>query len=235
MKQPSGPVLAIIPARGGSKGVVRKNLRLIAGTSLLARAVASAQAVGIDSVVVSTDDAEIAAAAAAAGAPPPFLREPDLASDTASSEAVIFDAISRMEAIAGYPFSTIVLLEPTSPFRTAAHVQASIERYARQDVACVITVCAVERKPSNIFVKGEHLERYVKAPNERFRRRQDMAHLCRLNSAVYVFGRDRFMATGAIVADPIGFVEMAAVESVNIDDGLDLAWANFLVEQNLVV
>src|SRR5438876_1213415 len=84
---------------------------------------------------------------------------------------------------------------------------------------------SLERKPENIFVKNGHLRRYIEQPREHFSRRQNMAHLCRLNSAVYVVGRDNLMA-GELTPEPVGWVEMDAKSSINIDTPVDLAFAD---------
>jgi CMP-N-acetylneuraminic acid synthetase len=223
-------VLAVIPARGGSKGVPRKNLASVGGRTLLARAIAACRdAVGVDLVHVSTDDPEIQAAARAAGAEVPALRPADLASDWAPTLLVVRHAVELAEA-AGEAITVVVLVEPTSPFRTADHVAAALARFREGDCRCVASVCAIERKPENIFIRDRHLRSYIEAPRERFSRRQDMAHLCRINSAVYVVNRDDVLA-GELLPHPIGWIDMDAFASVNIDSPLDLAFADFLASR----
>lgn len=229
MKNETGPVLAVIPARGGSKGVPRKNLRPVGGRSLLARAIASAAPA--DVVVVSTEDPEIAAAAESCGVPVPFLRPAELASDTAPTIPVVSHAVLEMERLHGRRFGTVLLLEPTSPFRTADHVVAVLKRLA-DGCASVVTVCDLERKPQNIFVKQGHLTRYIREPAESFSRRQDMSHLCRVNSAVYAVRREAYFEEQAFMPHPCGYVEMSHRDSVNIDDPLDLEWADFLARRH---
>ena len=225
-------VVAIIPARGGSKGVPRKNLRLVGGRSLIARAVqACAGAAGVDRTIVSTDDAEIAEAARGAGAEVPFLRPAELASDTAATVPVLQHAVRALEA-AGERVDAIALVEPTSPFRTAAHVAAAVARFREGDCRSVLSVMPVTRKPENIFVKERHLRRFIEKPDIRFARRQDMAHLCRLNSAIYVVGRDDLVERGELIAPPTGWSEMGERESMNIDSLTDLEIADFLATRH---
>lgn len=224
--------VAIIPARGGSKGVPRKNLQPVGGVSLLARAIHAATASGvIDRVIVSTDDTEIAEAARAAGAEVPFLRPAELASDTATSVDAIRHTV--LELIKqGQAVDSLILLEPTSPFRTAEHVRAAVVRFRQGDVRSVITVCPLERKPENIFRKhDDHLSRYIQVPAAHFERRQDMDMLCRLNSAVYVVSGADFLASGAFVIEPAGYVEMTELASVNIDTPDQLEFANLLASR----
>jgi YrbI family 3-deoxy-D-manno-octulosonate 8-phosphate phosphatase len=125
--------VAIIPARGGSKGVPRKNVQRVGGVPLIARAVRSALAAdGIDLVAVTTDDAEIAAVAAAAGAL--VVRRPDeLSGDTASSESAILHALDEIEAV-GEPVDVVAFLQATSPFIPSAALAAAV-REVREDRA----------------------------------------------------------------------------------------------------
>ena len=226
-------VLAIIPARGGSKGVPRKNLRLVGDKSLLVRAIDAARHCPlVDHVLVTTEDDEIAQEAMVAGAEVPFRRPPELAGDTIGTIPVLVNAVVSYEAATARHPDILVVIEATVPFRRSDHISAAIDRYRRGDCGSVIAVCPLERKPQNIFARGAngHLERYVKCPDETFSRRQDMAHLCRLSSGVYVIGRDAFMASNKLVLEPTGFVEMSVRESINIDDELDLMLADMVAK-----
>lgn len=224
-------ILAVIPARGGSKGIPRKNLRRVGGLSLVGRAIRAAADSGeIDQVIVSTEDAEVRAETLRCGA---IVRDRpmELADDRASVIDVIVDALTDFEGSSGNVVTAIVVVEPTSPFRTADHVRRTVLKHLEQRSRSTVTVCPLERKPENIFRKGETLLPYVEQPLERFARRQDMAHLCRVNSAVYVVDRDAFLAERSLLMQPIGYVEMTTLESLNIDEELDLEWAAFLAER----
>lgn len=227
--------LAIIPARGGSKGVTRKNLRVVGGRSLLARAVEGARGSGVvDRVVVSTDDPAIREEGLRCGAEAPFIRPAHLATDEASTVDVVIHAVETYEATLGLRVGTTVLIEPTSPFRGAEHIRAAVLRYREGGVDAVVSVCPLERKPENIFVKeesGRVLAPYVKKPRERFTTRQQMEHLCRANSAVYVCGRDAFLARRTFFIEPLGYIEMSLVESLNIDGEFDLKLAEFVARE----
>jgi CMP-N-acetylneuraminic acid synthetase len=227
-------VLAIIPARGGSKGVPRKNLRTVGGVSLLERAIASVKAAGVaDTVLVSTEDPEIKEVALAAGADVPFDRPADLADDTAATVDVVRHVLDGLHELGRASPEILVLAEPTLPFRSPASVRAAVERCARGDVASVVSVCPLERKPQYIFRKeGGLVARYIQTPNETFARRQDMRHLCRLSSVVWVVRTERFRAAGRLMVEPTGFVETDPVESVNIDEPLDLDFADFLARRD---
>lgn len=227
-------VLALIPARGGSKGVPGKNLRPVAGRSLLERAIDAVRGSGVvDRVLVSTDSEEIAEVAMKAGAEVPFLRPVELATDRAPMDPTIRHAIDAFESHAGVTVDTLVFTEPTIPFRTAAHVERAVQRFRRGDCRSVIAVCPLERKPENIFAKDAngHLTRYIREPRQRFANRQEMDALCRLSSGVYVVGRDTYLSVGHLVVEPVGFIEMTALESINIDEEIDLMLAELIAER----
>jgi len=229
----SAGVLAVVPARGGSKGIPRKNLRTVGGVSLIERAVGALRRSGaVDEVLVSTDDVEIAEAARTAGANVPFLRPPALASDTASTVDVLAHAVSAWIGISGIEPEWIVLAEPTNPFRRPETIAAAVARARAGGVSSVIAVCPLERKPQYIFAKtGDVLERYVKVPAEEFGRRQEMEHLCRLASVVWVVRATDFIATRRLLSAPTGYVPVDGTEAINIDEPLDLDFADFLARK----
>ena len=120
-------VIALIPARGGSKGIVGKNLALLGGKPLLRYTTDAARQSGcIDRVLLSTDSEEIAAAGRAAGVEVPFLRPPELASDHASMSDVLRHCLAWLEGESAEPVEAIVLLQPTSPFRSSRHIDEAV-------------------------------------------------------------------------------------------------------------
>lgn len=226
-------VLAVIPARGGSKAVPRKNLCQVGGVSLVGRAVRCCLAAGcFDRVLVSTEDPAIREEALAYGAEVPFLRPAELATDTASTFDAVTHALAAFESYTGMRVKTLVLVEPTNPFRSPDTLRGALEVFNRGEVGSVIGVCPLERKPGYIFVKKESgtLEPLLNDPAMRFSRRQDMVHLCRLSSTVYVVGRDDFLREHNFLVPPVGYVENTLFESVNIDSQLDLEFAEFLAQ-----
>ena len=223
--------LAIIPARGGSKGVSRKNIRQVGLVSLLGRVVRCAFASGVmDYVLVSTEDKEIQQEGLRYGASVPFLRPQNLATDHATMVDTLEHGIRAFEDHVGVKMDTIVLVEPTNPFRKPEKLREAVLLYQDTQVRSVISVCPLERKPENIFVKKENqtVVRFIEKPLVKFNRRQDMAHICRLSSVVYVVGRDDFMAEKKLILEPTGYIESSHIEAVNIDEELDLEFAEFL-------
>lgn len=145
----TGQVVAGIFARGGSKGVHGKNLRRVAGRSLLERAILTARAVQrVDRVFVSTDDAEIAAAALEYGAEVPFRRPPELATDDAPEWLAWRHALEALsEGSAAVPIEAMVVVPTTAPLRLPEDVSACLEKLFSSDADMVVTVSPAHRNP----------------------------------------------------------------------------------------
>jgi CMP-N,N'-diacetyllegionaminic acid synthase len=136
-------IVAVIPARGGSKGIPRKNLVRIAGRSLIAYTIEAARnAASVDRVLISTDDNEIADVARELGAEVPFLRPPELADDKAPMLGVLRHALAWLES-QGVAVEAVVLLQPTSPLRTACHVEEAIALFRSAPASSIISVVEV--------------------------------------------------------------------------------------------
>jgi CMP-N,N'-diacetyllegionaminic acid synthase len=154
---PDGSVVALIPARGGSKGLPRKNLADLGGRPLLAWSVESAlQATTVDRVVVCTDDEEIAAAARSAGAEVPWVRPAELATDDAADLPVFEHALDRLDAV-GPPVEVFVHLRPTSPFREPGLIDRAVSLLrSHPGVDSVRSVSPVAKTPFKMwFVDDE--------------------------------------------------------------------------------
>lgn len=144
-------VIAIIPARGGSKGVPQKNIRVICGKPLIVWTIEKAlKSRFIDELIVTTDDDEIARISAAAGASVPFRRPPELATDTAPTMAAIEHALDHFRSERGQVFEYVVLLEPTSPLREDDDVDRMLQRLddMRDAYDSIISVGEVAEHPS---------------------------------------------------------------------------------------
>lgn len=140
-------VLAVVPARGGSKGLPGKNLKPLKGRPLVALAgEVAAQVALIDRAVVSTDDEAIAAAAESAGLAAPFRRPPELSGDRIGDLEVLRHALESCEALDGVRYDIVVMLQPTSPLRRAEEVSACIEKLVREDWDAVWTVSETDSK-----------------------------------------------------------------------------------------
>lgn len=181
-------VLVLVPARGGSKGLPGKNIRLLLGKPLIGWSVEQGRASQyVDAVVVSTDDAAIADAAREHGAETPFMRPPELASDTASSIDVILHALETLER-ADRRYDLLVLLEPTSPLRETTDIDAALEALlAHPEAQSIVGVAKVESGHPSFLLRrnGMLVEPY--APKEFSAiRRQDLDELFFLEGTVYI-------------------------------------------------
>ncbi len=223
-------VLCIIPARGGSKGIPRKNIIEIDGKPLVAYSIECAkESRYIDSVVVSTDDEEIAAVSKAWGAEVPFLRPKELAHDTSKTiEAVLFTVgeLKKRTCI----FDILVLLQPTHPLRTAVQVDEAIRLFMEKQED-VVSLSAVSEHPI-LMRKLDETTQNVKpllSQNSTVRR-QDMETFFIVNGAIYVNGIQNLSKETSFNDNPIGYVMNESI-TVDIDDELDLMWARFLMNK----
>ena len=223
--------IAIIPARGGSKGIPGKNLKKIGGSSLLKLAIDSATTSLITDIIVSTDSPNIASEAERYGATVMGLRKDHLSTDTTKTLDVVIDTISIYEKTYK-EIDNIVLLEPTSPFRNRDHVEEALKKYLDNNYGSLVSITNLERKPENIFIKNETLSKYIKEPNEKFEQRQQMEHLCRINSAIYCANKHKILEKRELLTEPVGWFFMAEEASLNIDTKLDLELAR-LIESRL--
>jgi N-acylneuraminate cytidylyltransferase len=213
------PIVAIIPARGGSKRIPGKVLAKVGKTSLLDRTVTQALRLArggwIDHVLVSTEDAALRRAAIRAGGVV-LSRPRRLATDGASTLAVLRHAI---RALGLPPCATVVLLQATSPLREDADIAACLRRHARGGVDAVVTVAAAHPPPQWMFADaGDRLGR----PATRGRRA-----FLRLNGAVYVAGAGHLLRRG-FTEGRCAVVRMPAARSVDVDTPLDLEIARML-------
>ncbi len=227
-------VLGLILARGGSKRLPGKHLRLLGGKPLIAWTVEAALAARrLDRVILSTDDAGIAAAAAASGCEVPFMRPDALASDTASSADVVRHALAAVDAVGSY--RRLVLLQPTSPLRLAEDIDGAVALAQARDLASVVGICPAETVPAHLFwhETDGRLSSVIGAPFAEIagRRSQDCRPGYRLNGAIYVARLDWFLDGGELLGpDSVGFV-MPRDRSVDIDDEMGLVEAEMIVSR----
>lgn len=176
-------VLAVITARGGSKGLPRKNLLPFRGAPLIAWTIRAAQgAPSIDRLILSSDDPEIIETARSLGCEAPFRRAPELAGDTAASVDVVLDAADRVPG-----HDIVVLLQPTSPLRVAGDIEATLALMAETGAPSAVSVSEAPCHPWLIFRRdaGGRLSPFVETPAGISLRRQDLPAAYRINGAVY--------------------------------------------------
>ncbi len=207
-------VLALIPARGGSKGLPGKNVRPANGRPLLDFTVAAARGAScIDRLVLSSDDEDIMRVARAAGCEVPFRRPPELSGDEASTMDVVLHALDHLPS-----FDILVLLQPTSPLRTAADIDAACALLAQRKAPACVSLMLAEQTPYWMFRLGEQgtLSNLLPA-DERPARRQDLPPVYVLNGAIYAAHIDWLRRQRSFVAEgAVGYV-MPAERSIDID------------------
>jgi CMP-N,N'-diacetyllegionaminic acid synthase len=220
--------LAVIPARGGSKAVPRKNVQPLAGQPLVAWSIGAARGARlVDRVIVSTDDEEIAATARSAGAEVPFLRPPALAGDTVHSVHAVLHALDWLEASEGEVPDTVVMLLPTSPLRTAADIDFAIKILQRDSPPSVISVMAVSPQGSLRRLRNGRLVPLV-GEGERNFQRQDVEALYAVNGSIYVAATTALRDHRSFHIDgAVGYV-MAKRHSIDINTAEDFAMAEAL-------
>ncbi len=228
---PGLTVLAVIPARGGSKGVPGKNLREVAGVPLVVHAIQAArEATGLDAFVVSTDDRRIAEVARAAGAAV-VMRPAELAGDESAVAEALVHALAAVEADGSGPFDAVVVLQPTAPLRSGAHVDEAIERLDAHPAAdSVVSVCALEDvHPARMYRLGAGDAMEPLWPEWERSHRQDLPRVYQRNGAIYVVRRALLLDEGLVIGHAPAPYVMSAQLLANIDDERDLLVADALM------
>ena len=219
--------LAIIPARGGSKRLPRKNILDLNGKPLIAWGIeAGLDSKYINKVVVSSDDNEILEVSQKFGADV-IVRPPELASDTATT----FDAIEHtIKSLEKYDY--VVLLQPTSPLRESKHIDEAIELLETKDADAVVSVCKMEHSPlwSNTLDETLSMKDFLR-DEVLNKRSQDLEKYYRLNGAIYVCKTERLLEEKSLfLKDNIFAYVMDRESSVDIDEEIDFKLAQSILE-----
>jgi CMP-N-acetylneuraminic acid synthetase len=185
--------LVVIPARGGSKGIPRKNLVRLGGKPLVVHAIECARsAKNIDHVLLSTEDEEIARVGVQAGADVPFLRHPSLAQDATPTLAVLKDLLPRAEAHYGKTVRSLILLDPCAPLRLPEDVEGALRIFESKPCDLVVSCSSAHRNPyfNMVRAEGEWARLVLPSPDGRaITRRQDAPEVFDLNTVVWIFSR----------------------------------------------
>lgn len=220
--------LAIIPARGGSKRLPRKNILPLAGKPLINWSIEAGLASKyIDKVLVSSDDDEILAVAEQARAHT-IKRPPELAQDASTSFDAIRHAIENVDV-----YDYIVLLQPTSPLRTGQHIDEAIEILVRKSADAVISVTPMEHSPywCNILPADDGMADFLR-PEVVNLRSQDLDTHYRLNGAIYICKTDKLLKAGSFfLKERVYAYKMDNDRSVDIDSHVDFKLAEFLLSE----
>jgi CMP-N-acetylneuraminic acid synthetase len=214
-------ILAIIPARGGSKGIPHKNIRPFNGKPLIAHSIeAGLGAPSVGRVIVSTDDAEIAAIAKQYGADVPFLRPAELAEDKSKVVDAIVHAMEKLRADEGYEPTHLLLLQPTNPLRTSDDIERAVELFTRRSADSLVSVCRTE----NLLLTKDAEDQLTILNTDQLKtsNRQELTAFYKLDGCmIYLVDAKRFLAEKSFFAGKLVGYEIERWRAVDLDDPQD--------------
>ncbi len=222
--------LFLIPARAGSKGIVKKNVREIGGKPLVVHSLLLARKFATDdNICISTDDPDVIEAVEAEGYTVPFVRPDTLSTDSASMRDVMLHALEHY-AKKFISFERLVLLQPTSPFRTRKNLLDALSAY-NPDIDMVVTVTESKANPYFVLYEEDNYGHLVKSKKGTFVSRQECPKVWQLNGAIYVINTSSLVKSNLAEFRKIKKVEMDELHSIDLDNELDWKWAVFVNEE----
>jgi len=223
-------ILAIIPARGGSKEIRRKNLQKLSGKPLIAHTIIAAKKTkSINKIIVSTDDKEIGKISKNNGAEVPFLRPKQISKDTSSTIEVIKHALKFLQENQSYVPDIIILLQPTSPLRTSQLITKTINTLKKSKATSVITVSKITKHPyASYWLKNDFLKPFEKS-STKYSRRQEFPDLFFPTGAVYTFWYDTLKKFNSLHGPKIKPI-VVQDEDIDIDNLRDLFFAEMMLK-----
>lgn len=227
-------ILAIIPARGGSKGVPGKNKKLLGGKPLLQYTIETAQACpSLDLIFFSSEDQELVDLAQSNGIDIPFIRPAHLAQDNSGTLEVMQHVVSELEKL-GHYFDAVCLLQVTNPFRTPELVERAIKKFKESSYDSLISVLKVphEYNPHWVFEPSDTgVLKIATGEKQIIKRRQELPDAFYRDGSIYLTKIDTLMKGHSLYGDKIGYIESDAARHVNIDTMEDWAKAEELVKK----
>ena len=221
--------LAIIPARGGSKSIINKNIKLFNGKPLIAWTIEQALSSSLSRVVVTTDSEEIREVAISYGAEVPFLRSPCLATDSMGIEPVLIDVLEQLKNKESYSPDCIVLLMPTSPFRVSDDINTALETFLGDSITSVVSVTPAIANNNPYWMLREDGNGRVKLFNgedlsEIRTRRQELPQVFIRNDFVYVLNPENlYMGKPGLYGDNVKLIK-AADDRLDVDINTSIDW-----------
>ncbi|TDT51974.1 cytidylyltransferase domain-containing protein [Fonticella tunisiensis] len=223
--------LAIIPARGGSKGIPRKNIINVNGKPLIQYTIDEAKkAQYLDRIIVSTDDEEIAEVSKKCGAEVPFLRPKELADDNSKTIDVLLHAINELVK-QGNKYDYVVLLQPTQPLRKSWHIDESIKKIVESNEESLVSVTEVKEHPilMRTIDKNDRVENLLNVNSTV--RRQDFPKFYKVNGAIYINKlNENFNNYTSLNDNKLAYI-MDKKYDIDIDEPIDLEIFEFLVKR----
>lgn len=224
-------ILAIIPARGGSKGLPRKNVKKLCGKPLIGWTIEEAlKSKYIDKLIVSTEDEEIAQVSKKYGVE--VIKRPlELASDNSSVNDTVCNVLDFLKnSKKGYEPSLILLLQCTSPFRRVRHIDEAIYKLSISNADSIVSVVREENPIwwTKVIKENDYIEDYIKFDRTKYKIRQDFPELYRLNGAIYIVKTEEFYKNSSLDVDNTIAYEMNKFDSIDIDNEIDFLFSEFL-------
>lgn len=224
-------IIALIPARGGSKGIKDKNIVLLKGKPLIQYSIDAAKnSKYIDRIIVSTDSKKIAEVAKSLGAEVPFLRPVELASDNSKTIEVVLHAVHWLEDNQS-SYDALVLLQPTQPLRTSGDIDDAIEKYLNNGENSLVSVCKVSDNPILIRTIDDSGLLVNLLDRNSTIRRQDMPEYYKVNGAIYINKIEDLKVETSFNDNTVPYI-MREDHSVDIDDISDLDMAEWIMSKN---
>lgn len=226
-------ILALIPARGGSKGLKNKNILPLNNKPLITYTIEAAlKSKYIDDVIISTDSKEIAKIAVEAGAKNPFMRPDYLATDTATTHDVVIYTLKELEEKYNKKYDIVVLLQPTSPFRNTKDINNAIELFNEKKALSVISVKKAETPIEWYREVDENLFLTEFTSKAEYGGRQTFQKLYLPNGAIYVFDVKQLLDKGLFYNDKTYAYIMDKENSIDIDDIYDFLLVEAVMKRN---
>ena len=230
----SHSILAIIPARAGSKRLPKKNILKLAKKPLLAWTIEAASKVRqIDEIVVSTDDKKIAEISKNFGAKIPYLRPKALATDEAKTVDVVLDVVNYYNEKLNRKFDVVIVLQPTSPLRKAKDIKNALNFFLKKKANAVISVCETDHSPkwANKLPKNLSMNSFLKSEVINTRS-QDLEKYYRLNGAIYIIKTERLLVDENLFPKKKSFAFiMPTLRSIDIDTEIDFNLAEIIIKK----
>ena len=226
--------LYIIPARGGSKGIPYKNIKLLAGKPLISYSIDIARQFTVDeNICVTTDDEQIIEVVEAYGLHVPFKRPDYLATDLIGTYDVLLHAVEYYESL-GKRYDAIVLLQPTSPFRTVDYVKKAMSLY-RNDIEMIVSVKEAVANPYyNCFEENTEGLLHISKGDGLLQRRQDAPKAWEFNGSIYVINIESLKEKNMSEFSQIKKIQMDEFHSIDIDNMFDWKIAELILKEKLV-
>ena len=223
-------IVALIPARGGSKGLPRKNIRLLGRYPLISYTITAAlKCPEISSVIVSTEDSEIKEISSQWGAKV-VDRPAELAEDDTGTDLVVNHALDHLKD-RGYDFDTLLLLQPTSPLRNEKHISESINIYRNSGAEALISVCEVEHTPFKFFNISDGYLKPLFSESMLFKPSDLLPKTCRQNGAMYIISVREFKKKRSFFSKNTISYLMDTNSSIDIDNEYDFDMAELIISK----